>query len=84
MKTFLGIAYNFFKTVKSEDSDSNKELAYAEVNIIYQEPNYQITNMGKISKSARVGEIEIMITPESAKTIRDSMNDILEFFESQI
>lgn len=83
MKSFLGIAYNFFKTVKSTEEDSNEEKMYAEANILFQETEYLITNGGNISKGRKVGELELMLTLEAAKEIRQSMDDIIEFLEKE-
>lgn len=83
MKSFAGIAFNFFRTVKSSSEDKNQENLYAEANIIFHEPAYEITNMGKVAKSATVGEVELMLTKGAAESIRDSMNEIIDFFESQ-
>jgi hypothetical protein len=81
MKTILGIAYNFFKTISSE-KDSNQVL-YAEANFIFSEPKYEISNANSISKSRIIGELECLLTLDTAKKIRDSMDEIINFLESQ-
>lgn len=81
MKSFLGIGFNFFKSVKSSDQDTNQNHLYAEANIIFKEVQYDITNAGALAKGVKVGELELTITKESAESIRDSMIEIIESFK---
>lgn len=73
MKQLASVALNYGKSLKSDETDENNEVIYAEVNLILSEPVYKLSNTGKIEKEICTSECEVYVTKESAK-------DLMEIF----
>lgn len=81
MKHYVGATVNFAKSLKSCDEDINEEHVYAEVNVIFSETKYEISNAQNLSRATVVDELELVVTASNARKIAETFADIADKLE---
>jgi hypothetical protein len=81
MKQYIGMGVNFAKSLKGSENDQNDEHVYAEVNVIFSEIKYDLSNTRGLTKSAKVDELELFVTADTARQIAESFSDIADKLE---